>query len=66
METFKFSPYLILRVMLTCALRAQVKDLKKELKHVCCIEKNKFLTFQDIKCTIFKNKFLHLTSKLLS
>jgi uncharacterized protein YfbU (UPF0304 family) len=30
------------RVMLTCALRAQVKDLKKELKHKFCIGKISF------------------------
>jgi len=34
--------------------RAQVKDLKKELKHKLCIEKNKFLNFEDIECTNFK------------
>ena len=51
--------------MLTCALRAQVKDLKKELKHKFCIEKNKFLTFQDIEWTISKNMLLHLASKLV-
>jgi len=52
-------------VMLTCAIRAQVKNLKKELKHKFCIQKNKFLTFQDIECTISKNKFLHLAIKLV-
>jgi len=39
------------------ALRTQVNNIIKELKHKFFIEKNKFLTFQDIEFTIFKNKF---------
>jgi len=44
--------------MLTHVIRAQVNDLKKQLKHKICIEKNKFLSFQDNECTISKIMFL--------
>jgi len=42
------------RVVLTCVLMTQVKNLKNELKYKFCIEKNKFLNFQDINCASFK------------
>jgi hypothetical protein len=43
--------------MLTCALRAQVKELKKEIKNKFCIESITFATFKALNEQIPRKTF---------
>jgi hypothetical protein len=38
--------------MLTCALRAQVKELKKEIKNKFCVESMTFATFNALNAQV--------------
>lgn len=53
-----FNQIIEIGFMLICA---QVKELNKELKQILYWS-DKFLSFQDIKCTIFMIIFLYLAS----
>jgi len=48
---------IILRVMLTCALRAQVKELKKEIKNNFFIESITFTTFKTLNVQVPRKLF---------
>jgi hypothetical protein len=43
--------------MLTCALRAQVKELKKEIKNKFYIEIITFATFKTLNAQVLKKNF---------
>jgi hypothetical protein len=56
-------PYLnISRVMLTCALKAQVKELKIEIKNKFFIKNITFSTFEALNVQFSRKKLLHLAS----
>jgi hypothetical protein len=46
-----------LRVMLTCALRTQVKELKMEIKNKFYIESTIFATFKTLNAQISRKNF---------
>jgi hypothetical protein len=48
--------------MLTCALEAQVKELKMDIKYKFYIESITFATFKTLNAQVSKKNFLYLSS----